>query len=183
MDTGFKLNKKIVIIVFLCLCIVTSAVGGVVAYLTSRTEPVTNEFVPAKVSCVVEEVFENGVKNDVKIRNTGNVDAYIRVSVVANFVSDDGKVLATAPQEGTDYRVIWSPYGWQKGTDGYWYHQKAIAPDDLTSMLIESASVISAPEGYHLDIQIIASAIQSEPYSAVQEAWGITPVNGELIPN
>lgn len=183
MDAGKKTNRKLVGIAILCLCIVAGTIGSVAAYLTSRTEPVTNEFVPAKVSCVVEEVFENGVKNDVKIRNTGNVDAYIRVSVVANFVSDDGKVLATAPQEGTDYRVIWSPYGWQKGTDGYWYHQKAIAPDDLTSMLIESASVISAPEGYHLDIQIIASAIQSEPYSAVQEAWGITPINGELIPN
>lgn len=183
MDTEKKNNRKIVGIALLCLCIVALFVGGVIAYLTARTEPVTNEFVPAKVSCVVEEVFENGVKNDVKIRNTGNVDAYIRVSVVANFVSDNGKVLATAPQEGTDYKIIWTPYGWQKGADGYWYHQKAVAPDDLTSMLIESATAISAPAGYRLNIQILATAIQASPDAAVQEAWGITPVNGELLPN
>lgn len=182
MDAGLKKNKRLIITI-LCLCIVTCAVGGVVAYLTSRTEPVTNEFVPAKVSCVVEEIFEGGVKNDVKIRNTGNVDAYIRVSVVANFVSDDGKVLATAPQEGTDYMVVWNPHGWKKGTDGFWYCKQAVAPDGLTPMLIESAVAVSAPAGYRLNIQILATAIQSAPDAAVQEAWGITPVNGELIPN
>lgn len=183
MDTGFKPNKKIVIIAILCLCIVTSAVGGVIAYLSSRTEPVVNEFVPAKVSCVVEETFESGVKCDVAIRNTGNIDAYIRACVVVTFVSDDGKILASAPQENTDYIILWNSHGWVKGSDGYWYHEKAVAPDNATTDLIQSSSVISAPEGYHLDIQIIASAIQSEPYRAVQEAWGITPVNGELIPN
>ncbi len=183
MDAGKKINRKLVAIALLCLCIVAGAVGSVAAYLTSRTEPVTNEFVPAKVTCVVEETFEGGVKNDVKIRNTGNIDAYIRACVVVTFVSDDGKVLATAPQEGTDYMVVWNPHGWVKGSDGYWYHEKAVAPDNATTVLIESASVISAPEGYRLDIQIIASAIQSEPYRAVQEAWGITPINGELIPN
>ena len=157
--------------------------GGVVAYLSSRTEPVINEFVPAKVSCEVEETFESGVKSEVAIRNTGNIDAYIRACVVVNFISADGKILATAPQENTDYMILWNSHGWIKGADGYWYHQKAVAPDNTTTVLIESASVISAPEGYRLDIQIVASAIQSEPHSAVQEAWGITPVNGELIPN
>ena len=183
MDAGKKTNRKLVGIAILCLCIVAGTIGSVAAYLTSRTEPATNEFVPAKVSCAVEEIFKDGVKNDVKIRNTGNVDAYIRVSVIANFVSDDGKILAADPQEGVDYIVTWNPYGWEKGTDGYWYHQKAVAPDGLTSMLIETAVAISAPDGYRLNLQILATAIQASPDSAVQEAWGITPINGELIPN
>ena len=50
-------------------------------------------------------------------------------------------------------------------------------------MLIDSAVAVSAPAGYRLNIQILATAIQSAPDDAVQEAWGITPVNGELIPN
>ena len=182
MDAGKKTNRKFVGIAILCLCIVAGTIGSVASYLTSRTEPVTNEFVPAKVTCQVEETFESGVKSDVTIRNTGNIDAYIRAAVIINFVSGDGKVLAAAPQEGTDYVIVWSSHGWEKGSDGYWYHKKTVAPDNLTSVLVESASAISAPRGYRLDIQIVASAIQSDPYRAVQEAWGITPVNGELSP-
>lgn len=183
MDARNKHSRKWIAAALLCLCIVVCAVGGVVAYLTARTEPVTNEFVPAKVSCVVEEVFEGGVKNDVRIRNTGNIDAYIRAAVIVNFVSDDGKVLAAAPQEGVDYILIWDAYGWTKGSDGYWYYKSAVAPEGLTSALIGSATEISAPDGYRLNIQIAAAAIQSAPDAAVQEAWGITPINGELIPN
>ena len=183
MGAGLKNKKKIVIIAALCLCIVTSAVGGVISYLTSHTEPMPNEFVPAKVTCAVEETFSDGVKSDVMIRNTGNVDAYIRACVVITFVSNESKVLATTPQEDTNYLIRWNTQGWTKGADGYWYHQKAVSPDSLTSVLIESASQISAPEGYHLNIQILASAIQSDPHRAVQDAWGITPVNGEIKPD
>ena len=74
----------------------------------------------------MEETFESGVKSDVTIRNTGNIDAYIRAAVIINFVSDDGKVLAAAPQEGTDYVIVWSSHGWVKGSDGYWYHKKRL---------------------------------------------------------
>lgn len=183
MDARNKHSRKWIVAALLCLCIVACTLGGVNAYLTSRTEPVVNEFVPAKVSCIVEETFENGVKTDVRVRNTGNIDAYIRAAVIINFVSDDGKVLATAPQEGVDYILIWDAYGWTKGSDGYWYYKNAVAPGELTSMLIESAAAVSAPDGYRLNIQIAATAIQSAPDTAVQEAWGITPVNGELLPN
>lgn len=184
MATGiYKKNRNIAFIPILCLCIVACAVGGVYAYLTANTDTLTNELAPAKVSCVVEETFHNGVKSDVKVRNTGNIDAYIRVAVLATFVSDDGKVLATAPQEDVDYTVVWGASGWRKGGDGYWYYGKTVAPEGLTAPLIETASAVSAPDGYRLNIQIIATAIQSAPQTAVQEAWGVTLSNGEMIPN
>lgn len=179
-----KISKKakLVAIIAACLCLTFCAVGVVQAYLSSRTEPVTNTFVPAKVSCVVEETFQDGIKRNVKVRNTGNVDAYVRAVVVATFVSDDGKVLATAPKEGIDYTVTWGNAGWLKGSDGYWYYDFALAPDAITTNLIESASAISVPNGYRLNLQIIASAVQSDPVRAVIDAWGITPTDGKLIP-
>ena len=82
-------------LVLLAACVVV----GSVAYLVSRPDSLANDFIPAKVTCAVEEQFADGVKSDVKIRNTGNVDAYIRAAVVATFRSADGKVLATAPCE------------------------------------------------------------------------------------
>lgn len=176
-------NKtKIVAVIVTCISLVLGTIGGVWAYLSAQTEPVTNTFVPAKVSCAVEESFQDGVKSNVTVRNTGNVDAYVRTVVVATFVSDDGKVLATAPKEGVDYTVTWGNAGWLKGSDGYWYYSSAIAPNQATPILIETASAITAPSGYRLNLQILATAVQADPQRAVTDAWGITPTDGKLIP-
>lgn len=174
-------NMKAVVLVAACLTLLLCSVGGVWAYLLSKTGTVTNTFVPAEVTCAVEETFQDGVKSDVKIRNTGNIDAYIRAMVVVTFVSEEGKVLAVSPKEGVDYTVTWSNGGWKQGADGFWYYADPVSPDQLTANLIETASAQSAPTGYRLNIQIIATAIQSDPADAVQNAWGVTPTNGKLI--
>ncbi|MBO5019226.1 MAG: hypothetical protein J6D52_01040 [Clostridia bacterium] len=178
-----KLNKKTVLLIVLCFFLAVCTVGSVWAYLNSRSETLANTFLPAKVECLVEEKFENGIKSDVKVRNTGNIDSYIRATVIATFVSDDGKVLAVSPKENVDYTVTWANSGWKQGQDGYWYYSDAVSPNNTTSNLIETASANSAPDGFRLSIQIVASAIQVEPDNAVQTAWGITPTNGKIIPD
>ena len=42
-----------------------------------------------------------------------------------------------------------------------------------------------APEGYLLSVEILASAIQSEPSSVVAEQWGVTVTDGNItdVPN
>ena len=175
-------NFKTVFIAFLCLGLIACTVGGVYAYLVIKTDPISNEFVPAKVSCLVEEDFTDGVKSNVKVRNTGNIEAYIRATVVATFVSEDNKVLATAPMEGVDYTIQWAEDGWVKGEDGYWYHTKPVQTNETTAALIKSAQSVSVPSGYKLHIQILATGIQSKPDNAVQETWGVTVNNGEIVP-
>ena len=165
-------------LVLLAACVVV----GSVAYLVSRPDSLANDFIPAKVTCAVEEQFADGVKSDVKIRNTGNVDAYVRAAVVVTFRSADGKVLATAPCEGVDYAVTWADRGWREGSDGFWYYADAVSPNGVTAPLIMTAAALSAPEGYSLHVQIIAAAVQSDPEAAVASAWGITPTGGKLIP-
>ena len=168
----------IALLVLLAVCII----GGSVAYLVSRPGSLTNDFVPAKVTCAVEERFADGVKSDVKIRNTGNVDAYIRAAVVVTFRTADGKVLATTPRENVDYAVTWADRGWRKGSDGFWYYADTVAPNGVTAPLIMTAAALSVPEGYSLHVQIIAAAVQSDPEDAVKSAWGITPTGDKLIP-
>ena len=175
-----KVNVAVIAVLF--LCIIAGTVGGAYAYLTAKTDPISNEFIPAKVSCLVEEDFAEGVKSNVKVRNTGNIDAYIRAVVVATFVSEDGKVLATAPKESVDYFIQWGDDGWIKGQDGYWYHTKPVKPEETTVLLIESAYELSVPDGYRLHLQILATGVQSDPAIAVQEAWGVSVNNGELLP-
>jgi hypothetical protein len=184
MGTGeMKMHRNKLVIFYLCLSIVICAAGGVYAYITAGTDTLSNAFTPATVSCTVEEVFENGVKENVRVRNTGNIDAYIRAVVVATFVSEEGKVLAVSPKEGVDYTVTWGTSGWVKGSDGYWYHRRAVAPGTLTAVLVETISATSVPDGYRLNIQIVASAIQSVPESSVTEAWGVSLSNGEIVPD
>ena len=183
MSTGIqRKNAKTIVIVSLCLCIIACSVGGVIAYLMAKTGPISNEFVPAKVSCSVEENFADGVKSNVTVKNTGNIDAYIRATVVATFVSEDGKVLAKAPKEGVDYIIQWGTDGWIQGQDGYWYHTKPVKPEETTALLIESAFQALEQPDFQLNIQILATAVQSAPELAVQEAWGVTVSNGEIAP-
>ena len=144
---------------------------------------ISNVFVPVTVTCEVQEEFDNTVKRNVTVKNTGDVDAYIRAVVIATFVSENGTVLATAPTEGVDYTVTWATDGWVKGTDGYWYHGASVAPEATTAPLIKTATVVKAPSGYSLNLQIIATAMQSDPVTAVEEAWGVTVSNGNMVPN
>ena len=89
----------------------------------------------------------------------------------------------TISRKSVDYTILWSNNGWKKAADGYWYHANAVEPGGITSVLVERAEAVSAPEGYKLNVQIIATAVQSMPDTAVKEAWGITPVDGKLNPN
>ena len=166
----------------LCFCLLLGIVSGVFAYLSANTDLLSNRFVPARVSCRVEESFQDGVKSQVRIRNTGNAKAYLRAVVVATFIDENGKVLALSPKEGEHYSLTWTDEGWFQGADGFRYHSDPVAPDGLSAELIETATVISVPEGCRLNLQILASAVQSDPEKAVWEAWGIRPVNGRLLP-
>ena len=76
----------------------------------------------------------------------------------------------------------WGAGGWQRGADGYWYHTASVAPGKSTSPLIEKAMAVSAPDGYHLNVQIFATAFQALPAKAVEEAWNVTVENGNLMP-
>lgn len=167
------------------------AVGITLAYIFTNTDPAVNTFTPSKVSCAVVENRGASVsgeiqntgskKSNVQIKNTGDTDAYIRVAVVANWVSADGsRVWAQKPVESKDYTMTLNGAGdWAKGADGFYYYSKAISPNNLTGVLITEAKLmddVTAPKGtdgtqYYLSIEIVASAIQSKPDYVVESEW------------
>ena len=178
-----KLNKATALLVVAAAFLIIS-VGATLAYVAYKTPEVTNEFEPVAVSCAVEEEFANGVKSQVKVRNTGDTTAFIRVAIVVNWVNDaNGTVLATAPIEAQDYTLTLNANGWKKGTDGYYYYENPVKIDQTTDTLISSATAINQPEGYSLSIQVLASALQSDPKKAVEQSWGATIMDGVLVPN
>ncbi len=186
------MNRSMKKLIISAIAIVIIAVFSSVtlAYLLAETEPVINSLNAAVVACEVQESsFDGNVKKEVSIQNTGEVDSYIRAMVVATWMSEDGtKVAAQSPQAETDYTMIYATgTAWQRGADGFWYYTLPVAVGERTGILIESCEInegATIPEGFYLSVEVIASAIQSTPATAVLEKWdsGVGNVdNGTLV--
>lgn len=178
-------NKKMWIYIATAVILLFATVFTTYAYLISKTNTKVNEFVPSKVSCEVVESFDGNIKTDVTVKNTGNVNAYIRATVVVNWVdeNDPSRVLAKEPIRDTDYSLVFGSSEWVKGKDGFWYYKAPIVPSGVTNNLIERAEVIgTAPNGYKLSVQVLATAIQADPVEVVVEQWGVTAQNVYISP-
>ena len=183
-------SRKALFALVSVLVLVFAAVGVTVAYLQTQTAPLENQFTPAKVSCKVEETFEDNVKSNVTIQNTGDTDAFIRVAVVANWVQTDENssvtsVYAQQPVAGTDYTLTLATNAnenWLKDGNGFYYHKAAVKPDESTAVLIAACTPIEgrAPAGYTLAVEIVASAIQASPETVAEEHWKATVENNAI---
>ena len=158
--------------ILLLACI---AVGGTLAFLIAQAGPVVNTFQPSKVATEVEETLVGNTKTDVKIKNTGDTNAYIRAAVVVTWKDADGNVCGQAPVAGTDYNIVFATdTGWTKSADGFYYYTTPVVSKGETGILITSCSPVAdkAPEGYSLDVMILGSGIQSVPTDVVTQVWG-----------
>lgn len=150
--------------------ILVCTVGGTVAYLVAQTDPVVNTFTPGKVSCQVEEAFneDKTVKTEAVIKNTGNVPAYIRVAVVANTIDAQGNITGMA-----DLSEGWlNDEYWTKSGDFY-YYKGVVQPDAVTENLLKNGVPLT-----DIQVTILASAIQSMPDAAVEDAWNMSYNSG-----
>lgn len=173
--SGFRWKRSGILLAAV-IVLLAGAVGGTWAFLVAQSEPVQNNFTYANVSCRIDEKFENGVKSDVKIQNTGDIPAYIRARIVVTWKDANGNVSAV-PVKDSDYTMTMGT-GWTKGTDDYWYCNTAVDATKFTPELItecKKTDNANAPKDYDLSVEILADAIQSEPANAVKEAWGYTP--------
>ncbi len=147
------------------------AVGGTIAWLTDKDRPLVNTFDPSKVTCEVQEKFDGKVKSDVNVKNTGDIDAFIRVKLVTYRTNDAGQHIGgTAALPQFTLGANWVEY------NGYYYYTLPVAPGDkpatkLTDSMTLTESYDDA-DGGHQSIDVMAEAIQSVPEAAVKAAWG-----------
>ena len=110
---------------------------------------------PDALDVEITDTVEGFEKSDVKIRNTGNIDAYVRAAIVANWYGDKedgttGIALGYSKEDGSAFINSWKMvtgttdnYGgeftglpgtnWVKGTDGYFYCTTRVAPGAYTA--------------------------------------------------
>ena len=173
--SGFRWKRSGILLTAV-IVLLAGAVGGTWAFLVAQSEPVQNNFTYAHVSCTIDEKFENGVKSDVQIQNTGDIPAYIRARIVVTWKDVNGNVSSTVPVKDSDYTITFNETDWKQEGD-YWYCKTAVDAKDFTPVLITKCEKTGdALDDYDLSVEILADAIQSEPASAVMEAWGYTPI-------
>lgn len=166
------------IIVVLMFCLVT----GTVAYLIKQNS-VKNEFVLGEVKTDVIEDFDanKNIKENVSIKNIGNVPSYIRATIIILWKDKDGNIIEGVPKESEDYSIKFSESSnWLKGNDGYYYYRTPVEPDNNTDILIKECEQIKEYGDKILEVSILNQAIQSEPSKAVIETWGVEIDNGTI---
>lgn len=156
------MNKKILSIFVLVLMVVSVSY----ALLTSTTISIENEFIPGQVVPKVVEEIEDNIKKEVAISNQGNVPAYVRVVLVANFIDGNQAILNEAAPLPTINNTDWFEQ------DGYYYYRHIVLPTEKTRPLFENFQM-PAFQGGKYQLQVITSAIQAKPATAVETVWPV----------
>lgn len=162
-------------------------------FVLGEVKPVVNEEDNAG------DEFENDsstVKQDVSVSNEGNVPIYVRAKFEIYWVDANGNQLWEKPEPepdemptgiiAGDYRLSLGEVNgvsetgtWLEGTDGYYYWSIPLSAEDgdqTTGFLIEKLERINAllhKDGRRLVCDVSVQAIQADPASAVEEAWGV----------
>lgn len=170
------LNTRQMILVAVLLALIL-ACGAVFAYMFMRTDAKSTQFVPAKVACEVTEEFDGTNKSKLVVKNTGSIDAYLRIRLVTYWVDGEGNIAA----KSSEMPSFTLNTDWLSGSDNTYYYKSPVAPDSSTSDLLASDITLQEEDGYKQVIEVFAEAIQSKPAAAAVNSWGVTiDANGTI---
>lgn len=160
-------GRKTALILSLCL-IFALAVGTTFALLKASTAPVENTFTAAKSDIKIDEDVTGGQKKSIIVKNTGTAVSYVRVKLVMNWVDESGNVSAEPVNITPSITDNWFL------KDGIYYYKTPVAANGKTENLLQTPiTQDAAPEGYHLEVTVLAESIQAAPSKAVTDSWGV----------
>lgn len=160
------------------LVILLSAGGtATIAWLTGEADPLTNKFGPANVPPEIVEEFDGETKQNVKVKNIGNIDGFMRATLSAVWLTEAGDI---AP-DAVDPLVFDQHANWFYH-EGFYYYKIRVAPGETTENLIDAFG-LPTKAGLRFELQVIASSIQADPDEAVEHAWPVqVNASGQLEP-
>lgn len=159
-------GRKTALIISLCL-IFALAVGTTFALLKANTDPVENTFTAAKSGTDIVEKLDGNQKKSIVVKNTGTAVSYVRVKLVMNWVDENGNVSAEPVNITPSITDNWFEQG-----GIYYYKMPVAAKGETTNLLKTPITQLNAPEGYHLEVTVLAESIQAAPSKAVTDSWG-----------
>ena len=155
-----KLNKKWTALLVCAALLLTITVSGTVAYLVDSTGSLVNTFTPTVVDTEITEQFDGSSKSSIVITNVGerNIDVYVRVAVVGNWVLNNQIVDSWTLSEKYINKSNWSI-----GGDGFYYYNTVLQAGSNTENLLSKAiDPSSRTDGAHLEVTVMQQAIQAE---------------------
>ena len=175
------MKRKMILVALFLLTVIMMCIGSVGAYMRKQTEVVENVFVPAKVSCVVNETFQDNKKTNITITNTGTIKAYLRLRLVTYWVDSNGNILfETSPT----ISVALDKNFWVQSGDTY-YYKEPVGPGESTEKLLENGKFIQLVDdddnGKRQVVEVFAEAIQSKPTEAVTGVWPVVLDSDDMI--
>ena len=179
-------KRKYLMTALLALCVIT-AVGGTVAFMFKKAQK-KNTFQVAQVNCEVHEKMDGkehkdagNTKSEICVKNTGNIDEFIRIRLVSYYVDDNGDIVGRA---SSNYPELKLKDGWIAGKDHTYYYKEPVKANASTTILCEpitlgTKTLVNGTEVKQV-IEVFAEAIQANPDKAVKEAWGVTITDGMI---
>ena len=183
-------KRKYLMTALLVLCVI-AAVGGTVAFMLKKAQK-KNTFQVAQVNCEVHEEmdeaehanngnFNGTTKSDICVKNTGNIDEFIRIRLVSYYVDNSGAIVGRA---SSDYPALTLKSGWIAGANHTYYYTQPVVANASTTILCEpitlrTKTLVDGTEVKQV-IEVFAEAIQANPEKAVTEAWGVTVTGGKI---
>lgn len=175
-----RVGKKFSGMLIFAILIAMVLYGTVVAYMFRQTEYKDNQFIPASVSCEVTEEVTDNSKTGIWVKNTGNINAYLRVKLISYWVDETGAIMPKA----SEVPVLALGQDWIAGDNGTYYYIKPVKPEDSTENLIQSSVELKKDtDGNMQVIEVFAEAIQAEPMKAVVTSWNVTLKDKGIITN
>lgn len=156
--------------------IIVALVGSLTwAVLKNKTSAIKNTFSAAGSSAEIVEEFEDNVKKNVNIKNTGDIYGYVRIELISYRVNDNGdRIGGTA-----EIPAFTMGEGWLDAGDGLYIYSKPVAPGSKPEKDLIGSTGITLKEYTDVDggkqvIDVIGEIIQSNPHDAVEGEWGVT---------
>lgn len=174
----------------LVLCVIT-AVGGTVAFMFKKAQK-RNTFQVAQVNCEVHEKMDEteqkdpgnstgNIKSDICVKNTGNIDEFIRIRLVSYYVDNNGNIAGRA---SSNYPELKLKDGWIAGKEHTYYYKEPVKANASTNILCDPITLgtKTLADGTEVKqvIEVFAEAIQADPNTAVKEAWDVTVTDGRI---
>ena len=163
-------DKKSVIFLILTIVLVTAVVGSTIAYIVVMSNSRTNEFEPPELDVQI---------NNNEVKNTSDIDVYVRVTTLATIVDAEGKMLPYTPEI-----TVTPNEGWTKVSDGFYYYTKPLLPGQVAEPINKVECDVEPTEDYTVQVVVLAEVIQSVPSTAVTSAWSAVSAvesNGDLV--
>lgn len=165
----FSISKKVWLTAAAVALTAGISLPGAMAYFTTYASAGGGAVLELGHTTEIEEDFSDWTK-DIRVTNTGDVDCYVRVKVLAG---------SQFTEPGSQFALDISGDGWSAGEGGYWYYADPIAPDAQTGSLLAQ---ITIPEEFMEDFNVAVAQectpVQYDENGSPYADWDLTMDEG-----